>query len=92
MDNDNKTMLLDEVIETGMFLLEDTDDEDMLCEMLDSYIRDNYEEDGVIYLYSSKDMCRILYTAFRYILIEIYDISTNDKGIILDAILLFNDK
>lgn len=87
MNTNNMTLY--EVIGTGLFLLEEADDYDIFADMLDVYIRYNYEDNSAVY--SSKDMCRILYSAFRSILIETYDITTNDKGIILDAILLFHD-
>ena len=80
---------LDEIIETGFALLRDTDDYDILTNLLDVYIRDDYEDNGAVF--SDKEMARMLYSAFRAILIETYDITTSDKGIILDAILLFHD-
>ena len=86
---DNNNMTLDEVIGVGLFLLEEADDYDILADMLDVYIRYDYEDNGAVY--SSKEMARMLYSAFRAMLIETYDITTSDKGIILDAILLFHD-
>lgn len=80
---------LDEIIETGMVLLRDTDDYDILTNLLDVYIRHNYEDNGAAF--SDKDMNHILYSAYRAILIDTYDITTNDKEVILDAILLYHD-
>lgn len=80
---------LDEIIETGFALLRDTDDYDILTNLLDVYIRDNYEDNGAAF--SDKDMNRILYSAYRAILIDTYDITINDKEVILDAILLYHD-
>ena len=80
---------LDEIIETGLALLQDTDDYDILTNSLDVYIRHNYEETNAAF--SDKDMNRILYSAYRAILIDTYDITTNDKEIILDLVLLYHD-
>lgn len=80
---------LDEIIETGMALLRDTDDYDILTNLLDVYIRDNYEDNGAVF--SDKDMNRILYSTYRSILIDTYDITTNDKETILDLVLLYHD-
>lgn len=80
---------LDEIIETGMALLRDTDDYDILTNLLDVYIRDNYEDNGAVF--SDKDMNRILYSTYRSILIDTYDITINDKETILDLVLLYHD-
>ena len=80
---------LDEIIETGMTLLRDTDDCDILTNLLDVYIRDNYEDNGAVF--SDKDMNHILYSAYRAILIDTYDITINDKETILDLVLLYHD-
>ena len=80
---------LDEIIETGMALLRDTDDCDILTNLLDVYIRDNYEDNGAVF--SDKDMNRILYSTYRSILIDTYDITINDKETILDLVLLYHD-
>lgn len=80
---------LDEIIETGFALLRDTDDYDILTNLLDVYIRDNYEDNGAVF--SDKDMNRILYSTYRSILIDTYDITINDKETILDLVLLYHD-
>lgn len=80
---------LDEIIETGMALLRDTDDYDILTNLLDVYIRHNYEDNGAVF--SDKDMNRILYSTYRSILIDTYDITINDKETILDLVLLYHD-
>lgn len=80
---------LDEIIETGIALLRDTDDYDILTNLLDVYIRDNYEDNGAVF--SDKDMNRILYSTYRSILIDTYDITINDKETILDLVLLYHD-
>lgn len=85
----NNNITLDEIIGTGIALLEETDDYDMLADLLDVYIRLYYEDTGAVF--SNKDMNHILYSAYRAILIDTYDITTKDKETILDLVLLYHD-
>ena len=89
---DVRAMALDRIIGTGLLLLGDTDNYDAFAEWIDEHIRYEYEDNGAIYF--EKDMCRILRTTFKTLLIETtYDtsISINDKEKILDAILLLHE-
>lgn len=88
--------MIDEIIDMGAFLFDESDNYEEIISLLETYVREEYEEvGGCIFSYRNKDtiMYRILYKTFRrLLLLDLSYLDESDRELMIDSLLLYYDK